>query len=264
MANLSNDVKIISGDNEEIQTNKYLLSLFSPSLHSLLSTPCCTYAYQTIILPDCSTYSIRNLINLITNGFSWIDERGTHVLLVAELLSIEISMLTKEKYNSKQKSNKKETTNKNSKISPVCKTLNNEKLNQENSVKKDKNVEHTSKDKKSIRKGTFSCEQCEYKTKRKYRLKEHVQYIHEGNFYTCEQCDYIAAQKSQIKLHVEIKHEGIRYSCDQCDFKGQTKTILKQHVQYLHEGRVYPCSQCKYEARIRGELNQHIKIKHSQ
>ena len=29
MKNLSHDVSIISGDNEEIQTNKYLLSVFS-------------------------------------------------------------------------------------------------------------------------------------------------------------------------------------------------------------------------------------------
>ena len=54
---LPDDVTIISGEMDEIQTNKYLLSLFSPSLRHLLSTPCCIS--PTLLLPDCSTFSIK-------------------------------------------------------------------------------------------------------------------------------------------------------------------------------------------------------------
>ena len=35
LKNFPHDVSIISGDNEEIQTNKYLLALFSPTLRNL-------------------------------------------------------------------------------------------------------------------------------------------------------------------------------------------------------------------------------------
>ena len=74
--NLPNDVIIVSADSEVIQANKYLLSLFSPPLHSLLSTVYCTT--PTIFLPDCSTISIQYLIDILSGG---------HVL--AENISLE-------------------------------------------------------------------------------------------------------------------------------------------------------------------------------
>ena len=52
MRSIANDVSIISGDNEEILTNKYILSLFS--LRYLLST---------LLFPESSTFSIKYLLN---------------------------------------------------------------------------------------------------------------------------------------------------------------------------------------------------------
>ena len=70
MKNTPHDVTFISADNEEIQTNKYLLSLFSPILRNLLpdSTPLDTS--QIIMLPDVSTFSIQILLNIIICGFN--------------------------------------------------------------------------------------------------------------------------------------------------------------------------------------------------
>ena len=62
------DVSIISGDNQEIRTNKYILSVFSPSLRILLSAPLDTY--QIIFLPDFPSLSIRNFLNIIDCGFA--------------------------------------------------------------------------------------------------------------------------------------------------------------------------------------------------
>ena len=67
LTDLPVDVTIISGENEEIQTNKYILSLFSPSLSGLLFSSCCTS--PTLFLPDWSTSSINSIINIINNGF---------------------------------------------------------------------------------------------------------------------------------------------------------------------------------------------------
>ena len=64
---LPNDVTIVSGDNEVIPTNKFLLSMFSPTLHAIMSSLCCSS--HTIILPDCSTGTLEHLINMITRGF---------------------------------------------------------------------------------------------------------------------------------------------------------------------------------------------------
>ena len=71
ITNLVPDLKIISGENEEIQTSNYLLSLFSPSLSPLLSSSCCTTS--TLFLPDCSTSSIHNIVELINIGFVFSD-----------------------------------------------------------------------------------------------------------------------------------------------------------------------------------------------
>ena len=52
---------------DEVKINKYLLSLFSDFSH-LLSTPCCIS--PTLLLPDCSTFSLQHLINIITTGYT--------------------------------------------------------------------------------------------------------------------------------------------------------------------------------------------------
>ena len=70
LKNIPNDVAIISGDNEEIQTNKYLLAMISPTLRNLPSSPLDLDTFQIIFLPDVSTLSIRNVQNIINSGFS--------------------------------------------------------------------------------------------------------------------------------------------------------------------------------------------------
>merc|ERR1719187_3102008 len=64
MKSIPDDVTIISGDNEEIQSNKYILSIFCPSLGQLLS------ASSTPLLPECSTFSIKYLLSILENGFA--------------------------------------------------------------------------------------------------------------------------------------------------------------------------------------------------
>ena len=95
MKNIPYDVSIISGDNEEIKTNKYLLSVFSPILKNLLPNPLDTS--QIIFLPDFSRLSIVNVLNIINSGFSVIEEISKEVIKeiteTAQLLSIEIREL---------------------------------------------------------------------------------------------------------------------------------------------------------------------------
>merc|ERR1712110_741563 len=86
LTNLPRDLTIISGENEEIQTNKYLLSLFSPSISSLLLNAC----PAVVLLPDCSTTSIKHVINIINSGVSTSDSYYSDknsVLATAKLLN---------------------------------------------------------------------------------------------------------------------------------------------------------------------------------
>ncbi len=97
ISNLPNDVTIISGDNEEIQTSKYLLSLFSPTLHSLLSTLCCTP--PTIILPDCSTSSVQHFIEIIKGESNFTEGLSEEIAKVVEDVGETLSFQTKLQIN---------------------------------------------------------------------------------------------------------------------------------------------------------------------
>ena len=92
------DVAIISGENEEIQTNKYLLSLFSPGLAPLLFSFCCSSS--SLILPDFSAYSINNIIGIINNGVSFSDyfswEDRIEIIEAGKLLFVEDMILNEE------------------------------------------------------------------------------------------------------------------------------------------------------------------------
>ena len=95
LKNIPHDVSIISGDNEETQTNRYLLSVFSPTLRHLLSSTMDTF--QIIFLPDFSLLPIRNLLNIINSGFSVTEkiynEDIKEIKETAQLLSIDITEL---------------------------------------------------------------------------------------------------------------------------------------------------------------------------
>ena len=88
MRNVNNDVTIISGENEEIQSNNYILSIFSPTMRHLLSTS------STLILPEYSTFSIKYLLNMINNGFAVTEKLSnediSEIIETAKVLLIEI------------------------------------------------------------------------------------------------------------------------------------------------------------------------------
>ena len=95
MMNIPNDVTIVSGDNEEIQSNKYILSLFSPTLRHLFPTS------STLLFPECSTFSIKYLLNMINDGFVLTEKLSkediNEITETAHLLSIEMTELYHEK-----------------------------------------------------------------------------------------------------------------------------------------------------------------------
>ena len=65
ISKVSNDIIIITKDHEEIHTNKYLLSTFSSIIGPLLSFP--ANDVGPLNLPECSSSSLKYLINVITS-----------------------------------------------------------------------------------------------------------------------------------------------------------------------------------------------------
>ena len=98
--NTPHDVKFISGDCEEIQTNKYLLSMFSPTLRNILFDSNTLDTSHIIFLPDISTLSIRNLLDILDCGFTVTEKISNEdikeITETAHLFSIAITDLFKE------------------------------------------------------------------------------------------------------------------------------------------------------------------------
>ena len=297
-ASLPLDLNIVSGENQEIQTNKHFLSLLSPALSPLLSSPCC--ASPTLFLPDFSTSSIKNFITIINHGFissnTILDSDKIEVMETAKVLSVDILELTGEvifakdkiyKYNdhdpkvlegdpkifqeqiivghSELEKADKQIIKGIRKKRPIrqcdkCSYKSDNKRNLENHV----SVKHEGVKLVRPKGKLLSCEQCKYKTSHKGTLRRHIEAKHEdGKFnYTCLQCDYKAKRKTGLKYHVEANHEGITYSCNKCEYTVKSKQSLKTHEEYIHQGICYPCDMCDFKARTSFNFKQHINMAH--
>ena len=294
MRNISEDITIISGDNGEIQSNKYTLSIFCPTLTPIFSTS------PTFFLPECSTFSIKYLLNIITNGFAVTEklsnEYVNEIIETAQVLSIEMrelcqdvtvpSLLKTNKlptiYQPKKSVNdvyeKRDDENSGSIIDVMdswTKIFYSDYKDEENSFIEEsfamsnepKVVEPKAK-KREINdisrndKGKYQCPQCDYENKRSDKLKRHVETVHEGVRYPCNKCDYKSTTDFNLRKHQESKHEGVCYSCDQCKYRATTVGNLQKHVKAIHEGVRHPCGQCDYKATTTGSLKRHVKSIH--
>ena len=289
---LPQDLTIISGGNEEIQTNKYLLSLFSPDLFPLLSSSSfCTT--PTLFLPDCSTSSINNLIDIIKDGFIFTDNlyleglleivEAGKLLFVEDMILIEAEKTAKQKLmcnqiNIEQEERKwtpkisfneilhgfNELLDENEIIQDFTNPPNHQRFvqNSINITVNDYNItEERLKRKRTSegqeQKSLFSCEQCQYQASQMSTLNRHVKMKHAESQYKCQQCEHSVETEPGLKRHVKSKHDKIRYYCDQCDFKATQKVLLQRHVEEVHKGLRYSCNQCEYKAIQRAQLKTH-------
>ena len=118
----------------------------------------------------------------------------------------------------------------------------------------------------------FQCNRCDYKTKRRYEMKNHIAANHFGVRFKCDQCDYEGKRKDKLNAHKKRIHEGIKtvkklsletFPCDQCEYVSKRRYELKIHIESNHEGVRHYCMQCPYNAKRKDKLTHHMKTKHS-
>jgi len=118
----------------------------------------------------------------------------------------------------------------------------------------------------------FQCNRCDYKTKRRYEMKNHIAANHFGVRFKCDQCDYEGKRKDKLNAHKKRIHEGIKsvkkksseiYPCDKCDYVSKRRYELRIHIESNHEGLRHYCTQCPYNAKRKDKLTHHMKTKHS-
>merc|ERR550519_2332745 len=92
VVNLTNDVKLVAADGEPLETNRFVLSVFSPCLQKLLLLE--TGESTVLHLPDCSSKSLKHLLGLFREGISEmnVSEIGDINDLIdsAKLLNVDI------------------------------------------------------------------------------------------------------------------------------------------------------------------------------
>ena len=85
--------------------------------------------------------------------------------------------------------------------------------------------------------GSYSCDECEYKTTKAYDLKRHLLSKHEGVKFKCDQCPREFSTKTNLQAHVHSKHEGKKYSCKHCSLEFTHTTALSYHKTKYHKLR---------------------------
>ena len=65
----------------------------------------------------------------------------------------------------------------------------------------------------------FQCQYCQFSSKVRSSLHNHVQTEHEGVIFVCSNCDYTAKLEQSLQRHIAAVHNGEKYSCTHCDYK---------------------------------------------
>merc|ERR1712126_90752 len=139
------------------------------------------------------------------------------------------------------------------------------------------------------------CNFCQFKTKRKARLKNHIDSIHlnmskvaecdtcnkkiaadyskqhikrvHGTYesHECSVCGQIMkGNKRRLQKHINVVHNdnAEKYYCNLCPFETKTKLTLKLHKEALHLGKTYKCNLCTYQATQNFRLKLHKNSQH--
>ncbi|KAJ8973225.1 hypothetical protein NQ317_004135 [Molorchus minor] len=115
----------------------------------------------------------------------------------------------------------------------------------------------------------YTCETCQYETKRKENLKSHL-LVHreysEVEIYACETCNFKTKYKISLRRHLLVHKQNSKveikaYACERCEYKTKHKSCLTRHA-WIHrknsEVKIYTCETCRYKTKHKGNLKIHL------
>ena len=117
------------------------------------------------------------------------------------------------------------------------------------------------------RKISFKCDYCEYVSKQKVHLLDHINGVHlkEKNF-KCTMCEKRYSTSSSLSVHIK-SHSKIYTNCKDCG-KNILERSLKGHQQEVHSKtseRKHVCvhCHCKKTFKRKDHMNEHINVVHT-
>jgi len=112
---------------------------------------------------------------------------------------------------------------------------------------------------------SYQCEQCDYVSKFRLSLNEHVSSVHENISIKCGFCDYETKYKSDIYTHMKYVHRNAdKLQCHICEFQTTKKYCLDRHIQGMHVKTNLQCDQCSFVTTWKNTLKQHVLTVHNQ
>jgi len=115
------------------------------------------------------------------------------------------------------------------------------------------------------KKTVFQCSQCSYSSSRKGNLDGHIKNVHrKSKKFICLLCSTIFQDKLGLEKHLMSSHSnGNRFKCLFCDFATSQKNALNQHIKISHDVQTFTCDHCKLSYRRKDSLSKHIREHHS-
>ncbi|KAI8521095.1 hypothetical protein Bbelb_008490 [Branchiostoma belcheri] len=105
----------------------------------------------------------------------------------------------------------------------------------------------------------YKCPDCGQTFRTVSLLRLHVRRKHTGERpFQCPHCSYAALVSSHLERHI-LRHTGVRpYMCEDCGYMASTKDVLANHRRTHSGEKPYRCEVCGYAARRRHHLQGHM------
>ena len=95
-----------------------------------------------------------------------------------------------------------------------------------------------------------------------HNMDRHKKSAHFNVTYSCDKCDYVTKRSDCLRNHKETKHMHVRHYCDQCTKSFNNKFVLRKHIRAEHEGHSLVCEVCHYKAPFQSGLIKHMETSH--
>ena len=218
------DVTIVSEDEKIIKAHKSVLSACSPVLKNILKTQ---QNDDTVIYLSGIQYScIEFLLQFMYTGeIKLCEKRMNELLSVAKSLQIKELSDTSNKIDSLIGNHPLE--NQKNQHTDSSKDVNSEKIVGWNNTNQE-----LEPGEQILQKSDAQCKTSEDM----FSGPPHIRSEH--NVYQCDQCNFKTRNKNKLRRHIGSVHEGLKYHCKQCDFEvgfGYKQT-LRNHIKSIHGG----------------------------
>jgi len=219
------DLFIISEEGHKIYTRRMILSFYSPSLSSMLSSKDVANEDFGITVAAPSN-SIVHLLKVLASGIAIANRRCDleNIAEIAKLFGINFQNWQIGVKNNKNKMN--ESAKKSLKaIKPKSNIF--EKRKSEIGVKEEKEEKISNEEYVTTENNKYECEICQKSFQSRHHLTRHEN-IHSGVRFSCDVCPSTFSRKDKLSLHVRKSHGSVE------DFQNQNTGVVSEET--LNEG----------------------------